>query len=51
MKNQKYMNSISKKVYISKLDNIVNTYNNNYHRKIKMKHVDVKPSIYLDFNR
>ena len=40
MKNQKYMNSISKKVDIDKLDNIVNKYNNNYHRKIKMKPVN-----------
>ena len=38
----KYMTSISKNVYINKLDDIVNEYNNKYHRTIKMKPVDVK---------
>ena len=37
----KYMTSISKNVYIDKLDDIVNEYNNTYHRTIKMKPVDV----------
>ena len=32
----KYMNSISKNLYIYKLDNIVNKYNNKYHKTIKM---------------
>ena len=45
------MNSISKNVYIDKLDDIVNKYNNTYQRKIKMKPVDVKSSIYIDFNK
>ena len=39
------MTSISKNVYIDKLDEIVNVY-----RTIKMKPVDVNPSIYIDFN-
>ena len=30
-----YMTSISKNVYIDKLDDIVNEYNNTYHRTIK----------------
>ena len=47
----KYIISISKNVYIDKLDNIVNKYNNTYHRTIKMKPVDVKPSMYVDFNK
>ena len=38
----KYMTSISKNVYIDKLDDIVNKYNNTYNRTIKMKPVDVK---------
>ena len=38
----KYMTSISKNVYIDKLDDVVNEYNNTYHRTIKMKPVDVK---------
>ena len=45
------MTSISKNVYIDKLDEIVNEYNNTYHRTIKMKSVDVKSSIYIDLNR
>ena len=36
------MTSISKNVYINKLDYIVNKYNNTYHSSIKMKPVDVK---------
>ena len=47
----KYMTSISKKVYIDKLDDIVNKYNNTYHVTIKMKPVDVNPNIYIDFNK
>ena len=38
-------------MYVDKLDDIVNKYNNTYHRTIKMKPVDVKRSIYIDFNR
>ena len=40
-----------KNMYIGKLEKIVNKYNNTYHRTIKMKPVDVKPSIYIDFNK
>ena len=43
----KYMTSISKNMHIGELDNIANNYNNTYHGKIKMKHVDVKPGIYI----
>ena len=35
-----YMTSISKNVHIDKLDDIVNEYNNKYHRTIKMKPID-----------
>ena len=35
----KYMTSISKNVYIDKLDDIVNKYSNTYHSTIKMKPV------------
>ena len=42
------MSSISKNVYIDKLDDIVNEYNNTYHRTIKMKPVDVKDNAYID---
>ena len=47
----KYMTSISKNVYIDNLDDIVNKYNNTYPRTMKMKPIDVKPSIYIDFNK
>ena len=36
------MISISKNVYIDKLNDIVNEYNNTHHRNIKMKQVDVE---------
>ena len=36
------MTSISKNAYIAKLDDILNEYNNTYHRTIKMKPIDVK---------
>ena len=35
-------------MYIDKLDEIVNKYNNTYHSAIKMKHVDVKSSTSID---
>ena len=38
----KYMTSVSKNVYIDKLDDIVNEYDNTYQNTIKMKPVDVK---------
>ena len=41
-KSYKYMTSISKNVYIDKLDDIVNKYNNTYHSTIKINTVDVK---------
>ena len=45
------MTSILKNVYIDKLDDIVNEHNNIYHRTIKMKSDDVKPSIYIAFGK
>ena len=50
LKNEiyKYMTSVSKNVYIDKLDDIVNKYNNTYHSTIKMKPVDVKINTYID---
>ena len=44
----KYMTSISKNVYINKLDDILNEYNTTYHRTIKIKPVDVKDNTYND---
>ena len=37
----KHMTSISKNVYIDKLDDIVSKYNNTYYTTIKMKPIDV----------
>ena len=48
-KTYKCTTSTSKNVYINKLTDIVNEYNNTYHRTIKMKCVDVKSSTYFDF--
>ena len=45
------MTSISQNVYIDKLDDIVNKYNNTYHRTIKMKPVDVKDNTYIGFKK
>ena len=47
----KYMTSISKNVYIDKLDDIVNEYNNTYHRTIKMKPIEVKDNTYIDSSK
>ena len=41
------MTSISKNVYIDKLDDIVDEYNNTYHTTIKMKPADVKDNTYI----
>ena len=53
LKNKIYkcMTSISKNVYIDKLDNIVNKYNNTYHRTIEMKPVGVKSSTYINTSK
>ena len=47
----KYMTSISRNVYIDKLDDIVNKCNNTYHRKIKIERVDVTHNAYIDSNK
>ena len=46
-----YMTSVSKNVYINKLDDIVDEYNNTYHRAIKMKPVDFKDNTCIDFKK
>ena len=47
----KYMTTISKNVYIDKLDDIVDEYNNTYHKTIKMKPIGVKDNTYIDFGK
>ena len=44
------MTSMLKKVYVDKLGDIVNKYNNTYYSVIKIKPFDVKSSIYFDSN-
>ena len=45
------MNSISKNVYIDKLHDIVNKYNNTYHRTIRMKPIDLISNTYIESNK
>ena len=45
------MTSMSKNVYIDKLDDMVNEYNNIYHRTIQMKPIEVKHYTYIDSNK
>ena len=44
----KHLTSISKNVYIDKLDDIVDKYNNTYHTTIKMKLINVKDNTYIN---
>ena len=45
------MSSMSKNVYIDKLNDTVGEYNNTYHRAVKMKPVEVKDNRYIDFKK
>ena len=45
------MTLIPNYVYIDKLDDIANKYNNTYHSRIKMKPVDVNSITYIDFDK
>ena len=47
----KYMTSISKIVYIDKLDDIADEHNNTYHTTIKMKPIDVKDNTYINTSK
>ena len=47
----KHMTSISKNVYIDKLNDIANEYDNTYHRIVKVKPVDVKHNTYIDSSK
>ena len=46
----KHMTAISKNVYFDVLDDIVDEYNNIYHKTIKMKPVDVKSGSFAESN-
>ena len=45
------MGWISENIYFDKLDDIVNKYNNIFHKTIKMKIIHVKSSTYIGFNK
>ena len=47
----KIMTSTSKNVYIDKLDNIVNKYNNTYHSTIKMKPTSIKHNVCIELQK
>ena len=47
----RYVTSISKNVYIDKLEDIENEYNNTYYRIVKIKSVDVKDNTYINFKK
>ena len=53
LKNEiyKHMTSISKNIYIDKIDDIVKEYNNKYQTSIKMKLVDVMDNTYINFKK
>ena len=46
----KHMIAVSKKNYFDVLDDIVDEYNNIYHKIIKMKLIDVKSDSYAEYN-
>ena len=47
----KYTTSISKNMYIDKFDDIVDEYNNTYHRTIKTKLINVKNNKYINIDK
>ena len=44
----KHMTAVSKNVYFDILDDIVDKYNNIYHKTTKMKPMDIKPNSYIE---
>ena len=46
----KHMTVVSKNVYFDVLDDIVDKYNNTYHKTIKMKPIDVKSDSFAEYN-
>ena len=49
-KLHKHMTAISKNVYFDVLNDIVDEYNNIYHRTIKMKSIDVRDDSFAEYN-
>ena len=46
----KHMTAVSKNIYFDVLDDIVDKYNNTFHRTIKMKPIDAKSVCYPEYN-
>ena len=46
----KYMAAVGKNVYVDVLNDIVDKYNNTYHRIIKMKPIDVGDDSFAEYN-
>ena len=46
----KHMTAISKNVYFDVVDDVVDEYNNTYHKTIKMKLIDVKSDSFAEYN-
>ena len=53
LKNKKFkhMTAVSKNVYFNVLDDVVDEYNNTYHRTIKIKPIDVRSDSVAEFNK
>ena len=51
VKIYKYTILVSNNLYIDKSNDMLNEYNNTYHRKIKMKRIDIKYNAYIDFGK
>ena len=49
-KTYKHMTAISKNVYFDVLNDIVDEYNNTYHKTIKMKPIDVRSDSFAEYN-
>ena len=41
------MTAVSKNVYIDKFDDIINEYNNTYHREIKINPIEVQDNTFI----
>ena len=50
IKIYKHMTAISKNVYFNVLNDIVDKYNNTYHKTIKMKPIGVKSDSFAEYN-
>ena len=46
----KHMTAMPKNAYFDVLNNIVDKYNNTYHKTIKMKPIDVKSDSFVEYN-